>query len=79
MFNLINIISFIAFVLVLIGLRGIKFHIRYGQKCMLVAQICWFSVGWISNNYVLMAQSMYLTWYTWTIHRYWNKEGYYDF
>lgn len=76
---LVNIFSTVAFILVLVGLGGIKYHYSYGQKCMLCAQIAWLIVGLITTppNYILVAQSIYLGWYTWTIDRLWTDRGYY--
>lgn len=79
MFNLINILSFLAFTFVIIGLRGIKWHRDYGQKFMFAAQIFWIIIGYMQNNYFLIGQSLYLSWFAWSTHKLWKKEGYYEF
>ena len=75
----VQILSFVAFILVAIGLQGIKIHHSKAQKVMGVSQVCWAIVGYLSNNWLLVVQSIYLLYVSWSTDRYWRKKGLYEF
>jgi len=74
---MITVLSTLAFILVAIGVYGSKYHYSYGQKCLFTSQILWLVVGSLQNNYVLVAQSVYLFCIAWSTDRLWSDKGYY--
>ena len=76
---IVQILSFVAFILVAIGLQGIKIHHSAAQKIMMASQVCWAVVGSLSDNWLLVVQSIYLLYVSWSTDRYWRKKGLYEF
>lgn len=74
---MLTVLSTLAFILVAIGVRGVKHHYSYGQKCLFTSQVVWLLVGLLQNNYVLVAQSVYLFYIAWSTDRLWSDKGYY--
>jgi len=67
----------LAFIAVAFGLRGVKYRLQYAQRILMIAQILWGVIGYRTGNYVLVAQSCYLFWVSWSTDRHWRKEGWY--
>lgn len=73
---MITILSAMAFILVAIGVYGAKYHYSYGQKCLYVSQMFWLVIGVLQNNYMLVAQSIYLFYIAWSTDQLWRNKYY---